>query len=477
MTSTIISDVKSKPVFPGNVNNTGKNQNVQGKDCFSEVFDKTQNPEENSKEFASAKTEEVEKLQSHTNIRENKTSRQLKEQMEEVKAVKTEEDVETEVVEAADKMVEEIAKIFDVTVEDVELVLETLGITPVELLNPENLTDVVMALNPECDALSLMTNEELFADLKTLMNMAQEMKTQMVQDYNLTEGEMDAILSAVAEKAKVPEMENETVSEDAELPEVTVKVAQNAVAIETEATEITEVVTDIIKEVSYERNDVKAVENVDVSKEDTVIPQTGTNQNVKNDSTGTKEEFNQPQQFTQSFVNQLAEAVENAGSSTTSYGVSGQEIINQITEQIRVHVKEDTTEMELQLHPASLGNVKVQLTSTGGVLTAVFTTENEAVKAALEAQLVQLKENFTEQGLKVESVEVNVSAQGFERSLDQQEQEQKRFEDGRSKNGNRRIRLNGLEDSEEFLSEEMSADDRIVADMMIRNGNTVDYTV
>lgn len=474
MTSTIISDVKSKPVFPGNVNNTGKNQNVQGKDCFSEVFDKTQNPEENSKEFASAKTEEVEKLQSHTNIRENKTSRQLKEQTEEVKAVKTEEDVETEVVEAADKMVEEIAKIFDVTVEDVELVLETLGITPVELLNPENLTDVVMALNPECDALSLMTNEELFADLKTLMNMAQEMKTQMVQDYNLTEGEMDAILSAVAEKAKVPEMENETVSEDAELPEVIVKVAQEAVAVETE---VTEVVTDIIKEVSYERNDVKAVENVDVSKEGTVIPQTGTNQNVKNDSTGTKEEFNQPQQFTQSFVNQLAEAVENAGSSTTSYGVSGQEIINQITEQIRVHVKEDTTEMELQLHPASLGNVKVQLTSTGGVLTAVFTTENEAVKAALEAQLVQLKENFTEQGLKVESVEVNVSAQGFERSLDQQEQEQKRFEDGRSKNGNRRIRLNGLEDSEEFLSEEMSADDRIVADMMIRNGNTVDYTV
>ena len=95
----------------------------------------------------------------------------------------------------------------------------------------------------------------------------------------------------------------------------------------------------------------------------------------------------------------------------------------------------------------------------------------------MEAQLVQLKENFTEQGLKVESVEVNVSAQGFERSLDQQEQEQNRFEDSRNKKGNRRIRLNGLDDSEEFLSEEMSADDRIVADMMIRNGNTVDYTV
>lgn len=133
--------------------------------------------------------------------------------------------------------------------------------------------------------------------------------------------------------------------------------------------------------------------------------------------------------------------------------------------------------MELQLHPASLGNVKVQLTSAGGVLTAVFTTENEAVKAALESQLIQLKENFAEQGLKVESVEVNVSAQGFERSLDQQKQEQNRFEDSRSKKGSRRIRLSGTEDVEDVLNEDMTADDRIVADMMIRNGNTVDYTV
>lgn len=473
MTSTILSDVKSKTVFLGNANNTGKNQNVQGKDCFSEVFDKTQNPSENTKEFASAKTEETEKVQDYTNIRENKTSRQLKEQTEEVKAVKTEENVETEVVEAADKMVEEIAKTFDVTVEDVELVLETLGLTPVDLLIPENLTDVVLALNPECDALSLMTNEELFKDLKSLMNLAQELKTQMVQEYNLTEDEMNTILNAVMEKLEVPEVENETVPEDAELPEMTAKITQDIMVAETE------VVADRTKEVSYEKNDVKTVETIEVSREAAEIPQTESNQNVKNDSTGTKEESNhaQPQQFAQNFVNQLAEAVENTSGSTTSYGVSGQEIIRQITEQIRVYVKEDTTEMELQLHPASLGNVKVQLTSAGGVLTAVFTTENETVKAALEAQLVQLKENFTEQGLKVESVEVNVSAQGFERSLDQQEQEQNRFEDTRNKKGNRRIRLNGLDDAEEFLSEEMSADDRIVADMMIRNGNTVDYTV
>ena len=132
----------------------------------------------------------------------------------------------------------------------------------------------------------------------------------------------------------------------------------------------------------------------------------------------------------------------------------------------------------MQLHPASLGNIKVQLASTEGVLTAIFTTENEAVKAALEAQLVQLKDNFAQQGLKVESVEVNVSAQGFERSLDQQEQQgQNRFQNANGRNRSRRIRLNGIDGAEGVLPEDMAEDDRIVADMMIRNGNSVDITV
>ena len=132
--------------------------------------------------------------------------------------------------------------------------------------------------------------------------------------------------------------------------------------------------------------------------------------------------------------------------------------------------------MELQLHPASLGNVKVQIASTEGVLTATFTTQNEAVKAALEAQLIQLKDNFAQQGLKVESIEVNVQTQGFERSLDQQNQQNSQKEEKNKRSG-RRIRLEGLGALEDISLEEMPEEDKVVADMMIRNGNLVDYTV
>ena len=435
MNSTVISDVKSKTMMWGNITNQGKAQKTQEQDCFSAVFDKTQNPSQDNGKDTFVKAEDTETIQKHTDIRETKASRQLKEQGEKVKDVKN-----NAIEEAGSEMAAAIAETFDISVEEVEAVLENLGLTMVDLLSAENLTKVVLALNPGCDALSLMTNEELFADLKGLMNTAQELKKQLMQEFNMTEEEI------LAETKVVPETE----------------------ALKTDE-----------PKVSYERKDVSAMEMTDNLNEGIVMSKTETLQDVRGNSAETREDNgNAPaQQFTQNFVNQLAEAVENTSDTTTTYGVSGREIINQITEQIRIHVKQDTTEMELQLHPASLGTVKVQITSAGGVLTAVFTTENETVKAALEAQLVQLKENFTEQGLKVESVEVNVATHGFERSLDQQEQEQNRYEDNKSRKANRRIRLSGLEDSDEFLVEDMNTDDRIVADMMIRNGNTVDYTV
>ena len=425
MTGTTISNVKNKVMLIGNTNNYGKLRKGQEQECFSAIFDKTQNFAKGNEQNTFVKKEDAEEtVQDGANIRETKASRELKEQSREAKGMKRK-----DVAEATEKMVEEVADTFGVTVEEVKSILEKLGLTVVDLLNPENLTQIVLALNPECDALSLMTNEDLFAKLKGLMNLAQELKEQLGADYNFTEAESITKASDV----------NDSVS---------------------------------VEGVNGENKQV-------VLSQDITVPKMESSQNVRSTLNETNEDSSNAatQQFTQDFMNQLAEAVENADKSIASYGVSGREIIQQITEQIKIHVKQDTTEMELQLHPASLGNVKVQITSAGGVLTAVFTTENEAVKAALEGQLIQLKENFNQQGLKVESVEVNVSAQGFERSLDQQEQEQNRFEDNRNKRANRRIRLNGLNDSEELLMEEMSDDDRIVADMMIRNGNTVDYTV
>ncbi len=64
--------------------------------------------------------------------------------------------------------------------------------------------------------------------------------------------------------------------------------------------------------------------------------------------------------------------------------------------------------MEIQLHPASLGRVNVQINATGQDTTARLIVENQAAKEALESGMIRLQEAFEERGLKVQAVEVTV---------------------------------------------------------------------
>lgn len=477
MTSAPITDVKSTLI--GNIGNSSKGLEVQNAESFSKVFDKTNSPAAGKSESTLKKVEDVESIQNHANIQKNKTSENFKEQTEEVVDL---EEMEKVAEETATLMVEKVAETFDMTVEEVEAVLEELGLTTLDLLNSENLTQVVLALNPETDALSLVTNESLFADLKALMNTAEDLKGQLAEQFAMSEEELHNFLQQMKEQMVVQNSAESLMQE--EIPTLSEAVAD--MPVETVSVEM-DIVETVAEDIDTDNVKVEAKANQTVDTmgntegyEGTVIPKTESGATSRRETSdfGNKEHQNAGTSFNQQFVNQLTEAIDNATGTGSTYGVNGQEILRQITDYIRVHVNVETTEMELQLHPASLGNIKVQLASTEGVLTAIFTTENEAVKAALESQLVQLKENFAQQGLKVESVEVNVSAQGFERSLDQQEQQgQNQFQNANGRNRSRRIRLNGIDGTEDILPEDMTEDDRIVADMMIRNGNSVDITV
>ena len=151
------------------------------------------------------------------------------------------------------------------------------------------------------------------------------------------------------------------------------------------------------------------------------------------------------------------------------------EIMQQILDYIKVSVKPDMTSLQMQLHPEDLGTLQIEVTNKNGVLTAQFTTQDESVKAIIESQLIQLKDNLNEQGLKVQAVEVTVASQQFDRNLDKNGNEgTTQDENQKAKTKQiRRINLNEM-DMEEELEE---ADDaiKIAADMMARNGNTIDF--
>ena len=134
---------------------------------------------------------------------------------------------------------------------------------------------------------------------------------------------------------------------------------------------------------------------------------------------------------------------------------------------MRIQVRSDMTQMELQLNPASLGTVNINITSKAGVITAQFLTQNETVKAAIESQIVQLKNSFEEQGIKVESVEVAVANHSFERNLNGEGSRQQQSQDGRRK-GTRRVNLNG-----QTLDEEPEPENE---QPVLADGSTVNFT-
>lgn len=114
------------------------------------------------------------------------------------------------------------------------------------------------------------------------------------------------------------------------------------------------------------------------------------------------------------FAEHLARAwSDDAGESVASPEAVMRQIVEQIVRQVRIRVLPETTRMELQLHPESLGKVNLQVSSTGGVSTALLVVENQVAKEALESQMITLKQSFEEQGLKVNAVEVTVSEFGL----------------------------------------------------------------
>lgn len=185
----------------------------------------------------------------------------------------------------------------------------------------------------------------------------------------------------------------------------------------------------------------------------------------------------------QNFRNTISEMSESAATQGTAKftSESTENILRQLADMVKIVKNENLTEMELQLHPASLGTVNVSLTTKGGVVTAQFTTQNEAVKTAIEAQVSQLQANLEEQGVKVEAVEVSVASHEMERNLDKDgrgEQQQAEQENAQRIQGARRrsINLRTLGEGGESEDEMAGADDatRIAMEMMAANGNSMD---
>ena len=139
-------------------------------------------------------------------------------------------------------------------------------------------------------------------------------------------------------------------------------------------------------------------------------------------------------------------------------GTTVRDILNQVTSQIKNLHAPDKTSLEFMLTPETLGKVAVNVSSRNGILQAEFRVETAQAKAALESQIADLKLNFENQGLKVETVSVMISENG----IGQDDGGKNTGDDGK-KSGNRRNRNFSIDGEEGIESLGNSSEEAIKA--------------
>lgn len=358
--------------------------------------------------------------------------------------------------EAAATLLNQIIEILDITPEEAQNIMDDMSIENTELLNPETLSAFALRAMGEEDSLSLLTNETQFEQFQNINQALEEVlsKESPFEGINISElrdiatGEFEIADDAIPAKEIIPE--------EAFKPEEVRK-------------EIKPVKQQGDKEIAAD------LEQVETASGSTL----GARALLKNSSQhfegrgneGGRGELGSGFNFAQQLVTEASAPLEADFAGQIREAVSPQEIANQIMDYMRSQVKPDMQSLEMQLHPASLGNIQINLVHKDGAVTANFIAADEQVRAVLENQMIQLQERFEEQGIKVNSIEVSVGAQLSDQNLSEGSGENKESE---SKDKNKVRKISFAADFEDEDLEGLEDDERIAAEMMAANGQTMD---
>lgn len=468
MTSAPVKGVGALMNFIGGRNLTQTGGTEQA-DSFGDVMSRTQSGTRNFEtkkqpaEVRTAKeTPAAEAGRSRNEaVKETKTADTTK-----TKAGEQTEEMNKAAEEAGNELVKDIAKELNVSEEEVTKAMEELGLSAYDLFEPANLTQLVLTLTGNEDVSMLLTDEGLFGKLQELLQLAKDAKSGLMQELNIDSEQMKQMLDELQRLAEKQPVDAETALAQEEAPQITVEVHTGGETVKLVADE--------------NGNTVKTLENV--SQEDdsktTVVKQpeekTGGNEEKGHFEGNSESNLGGGNAQMDALLQNKALIQEMPAAQTGAFwNGQTQDIMNQIMDYMKLQLKPDMDQLEMQLHPETLGTVRVQLMNKGGEITAQFQVQNETVKATMESQLVDLKESLKDQGVKVEAVEVTVESNGFESNL---WQGQGREENASSQNGKRTPRRINLNELDALFEERASEEELLAAKMMEMNGNTVDYT-
>lgn len=400
-------------------------------------------------------------------------------------------DVEEVLSKISDQIVQIISQGLEIDTSQLMDTLDQLGLTVGDLLDSSNLANLFSFLNGDTQPLELLMDAD-FQNLLTQLNtfteeLAQQMGTtvsetaellaqalgeqQMQQEIPVTASEEQPVETPLQMEDLV-EQENDSMKQAvAGQQEQQVEVVSTSFAKEeqpvtdlkqeeavTKPEEVVALVESDSEEASLMEEKDSDTENFFEKQDKEFFHEEGAGQNVASTHT------------------QSTTVVTPEGTVTeqTVKVVDLQNLVSEITEYVKLtSTSNQISSIEMQLNPANLGKVLVEVATEQGEVTARISTQTEAAKEAMEANVNILRENLEQQGVKVSAVEVTVQSHAFEENLQEdgsKEQEQLAKE---MQKQNRRVNVNLNEMTLDDLQGLMSEEDMVIAKMMRDNGNVI----
>lgn len=353
-----------------------------------------------------------------------------------------------------------VCAVLDMTDEELERYLAENGMCVMDLLLQNNLADFVTDVAADGDSLKLITDSNLSETFSELGDELKKLVATAAQEMDISVEELNKYIQST---------DFTDVSNEEPVDEVVGTIDKTADTADTD-----ELLSRRQNNPELDKdNNGSAVEEPELGLEDKITVAPG-----EDDASQSGTFQKSDESLSGQFLNTLIENVDNAVQAKEDfkgYSVNSENIVRQLVDAIKVNVNSSFSEMELQLQPENLGKLNLVIASRDGIITAQFMAENDVVKSAIENQIVMLKDNFEQQGLKVEAVEVMVQTHGFEMGKNLEGRGDNSQDDD---DRHRTSRILTLEEINAIIGDDEAADEDVLAAEMLRaSGGNVDYLI
>lgn len=400
----------------------------------------------------------------------------------------TESEVKKITDDISSQIVEKVTDDLDISEDELNNAMQLLGLTAMDLLNPANLAALYCEVTGNAsDPQALVLNADFTALFNDVSQVASENDAQLDLLSQLTASDDGEILDAdIVSSADTTDTNESTGSVNT--PEKTVDSSYDDTAasgqnINDTADEAVKVYDGGTQDSSYQNSDEGTSSgetgNDITSDENTEKTQSKSQVDSSFDDSGERILHHEDGAHSDNSV--LHASVSEQLNTDTSFEMSQSQsrlrvdttdIIRQIVDSMSISNTTEESAINLQLTPESLGRMYINVSQKNSEISARIAVSNEAVKEALQTQMVNLKEALNNSGIRVNEVEITVASHEFERNLEQGAANDSRQQESTNS-------YNGSNSSGSGTDSDMMqdrAEERLVTQIMRDNGNSVDFT-